>query len=299
MCRMLLCISPQCFNLSYPIRDAPYSLKVQSYKQHLPGIDHGEYKFLRNPKQNMDGYGVFYINESRLLNCSKSKYPISDEKTHEINKNLEMHLDQDVCYCFGVIRNNNFKEQIPDRFNHVQPFRYGNKLFAHNGGFNTKYNEYTPKMLPYIDNKFIEAKLDKPINSMSAHVIDSMWLFGLFVTYVDCSKSDDEIIAGVHTVLSIMDSIKDDDFNISMNVIFSDIDNNVHMGVRYRTCEEMPPSMYYNINHPILDKVIASEPLDYRKGWNLMDDRTMIIIRANEVALYDISVPEAHCKIEL
>ena len=295
MCRMLLCVSPLWFNLAYPIRDAPYSLKVQSYKQNLPGINNGKNKFLRNPKKNMDGYGIFYINESQLLNCSKSKYSITDENTHEINKNLELHLNQDVYYCFGIIRNNNFKDKIPNRFNHVQPFRYDNKLFGHNGGFNTKYNEYTPKMLSYIDNKFIKTKLNKPINSMSAHVIDSMWLFGLFITYVDCSKSDDEIILGVQKILSIMDSIKDTDFNISMNVIFSDLDNDVHIGIRYRTCDTVPPSLYYNIDHPIVGKIISSEPIDYRKNWVLMDDRTMIIIRNDNANVYNIGLTEAHC----
>jgi len=269
--------------LSYIIYEAPHSIAQQSYEDpYLPGIKQFPEILKRNPKINMDGFGIYYVdvNELERIQCTKSKYPIvvvDQEKLSigillrtNLYKSIRPLVDKEIIYNMSFIRNNNFKEVNPNLSRDVQPYKYGNYLFCHNGGFNTEYSKYTSKLSKYIDPVFL-AKMQH-IN------IDSMWIFGLLFSQINTSASSntDIIRTQVERFLSIMHEIKDIGFNISLNILLSDLDQGIHLALRYRTCKQVPPAMYYNKVHP-LGYFVASEPLDFEDGWHLMHNQLIVI----------------------
>lgn len=302
MCRMILYIAKLVpIPLGYIVYDAPHSLARQSYKDpYLPGIKPFPDILKRNPKINMDGFGIYYVDmeDPNKIQCTKSKYSIINptfssvdpifttfEKNKEKDKGKDKEIDnftirnnlyksikpileKNIIYNLSFIRNNNFKETRPNHFRDVQPYRYKNYLFCHNGGFNTEYSKYTSKLVKYIDPLFLE-KMEN-IN------IDSKWVFGLLLSQVDTSADTETIRSQVEQFLLIMHKIKDIGFNISLNILLSDLDRGVHLALRYRTCEQVPPAMYYNKIHP-LGYFIASEPIDYKDGWHLMHNQLIVI----------------------
>lgn len=275
MCRMLLYIAKrEEIPLGYLIFDASHALAHQSYDvPYLPGIKPFPEINSRNPQINTDGFGIYYVGDNGTLQCTKSKYPIIDINNGPIGQNklyksVKQILGTPIIYCMGFIRNNNFKGVNPNYYRDVQPYKYKNYLFSHNGGFNTEYSKYTAKLAPYINPEFLDGM--KSIN------IDSKWLFGLLISQLNESKDVVEISRGVERFLNIMYLIKDTGFNISLNILLSDLENDIHLALRYRTCKQVPPAMYYNKLHP-LGYFISSEPLDYEKGWHLMHNQLIII----------------------
>ena len=216
--------------------------------------------------------------------CKKSKFPIITS-LQKIHKRLHSYLDTPIQYLHAFVRNNNFKHRNPNKYQDVQPYKYGNFLFTHNGGFNTEYSKYTDKLAKYIDPTFLQKK--HKIN------IDSKWLMGLFVSMVNFSGTYEEIIKGVEEVLNTMYQIKDSGFNISMNIVMSDLQSDTHIALRYRTCRQLPPAMYYNKIHP-LGYIVSSEPVDQEPGWKLMKNH-LIIIRKFDFYSYKLNPLRANC----
>ncbi len=257
--------------LGYLMVTASHALAKQSYEEpYLPNLKPFEKMFHRNPKENLDGFGIYFVEDDvDKLSCVKSKYPIINVETGRLHRSLVPHLATSIKYNFSFLRNNNFKKRNPNYYRDVQPYRYGNLLFTHNGGFNTHYAEYTERLRPYIDPDFL--KKMQNIN------VDSKWLFGLFSSQIDLSSQDNALIESqIKNVLNILYDLKHTKFNISLNIILSDLDNDIHIALRYRTCKQIPPTLYYNRTHP-LGYLIASEPIDYEPGWHLMKNHLIII----------------------
>ena len=274
MCRIVLFIAQdEGVKLDYFLRQAPNSLiRLANGEPYLPGIKPYKQIYSRNPKENLDGYGIYFIDLNGDLICKKSKFPIIDITTQRLHHRLTPYIDKGVQYLHSFVRNNNFKKRNPNKYSDVQPYKYKNLLFTHNGGFNTEYSKYTDKIGKYIDPVFLK-KMQK-IN------IDSKWLFGLFASKVNFDGTYEEIVESVEEVLSIMYRIKDSGFNISLNVVMSDLSNDTHLALRYRTCNQLPPALYYNKTHP-LGYMVASEPLDHEPGWKFMRNHLIIIRKFN------------------
>lgn len=196
-------------SLAYIIYDAPHSLARQSYEDpYLPGIKPFPDILKRNAKINMDGFGIYYIDmvDPDKLHCIKSKHSILNINinTHLIDKeqhvsvstiknnlyrsiklalnyynnNNNSNKKHKIIYNLSFIRNNNFKETMPNYFRDVQPFKYKDYLFCHNGGFNSEYIKYTHKLVKYVDPLFLE--------KMKKIHIDSKWVFGAVIDICRC-----------------------------------------------------------------------------------------------------------------
>lgn len=271
MCRIILYIGKDDgVELNYFVQNAPNSMiRLADGEPYLPGLQKFKQLYSRNPKQNLDGYGLYFIDLEGNLFCKKSKFPIiTSLQNKRLHKRLVPYIDTQIQYLHAFARNNNFKHRNPNKYQDVQPYKYQNFLFTHNGGFNTEYSKYTDKLVNYIDPIFLQKTMK--IN------IDSKWLMGLFVSMVDFTGTPDDIVKGVEDVLSTMYKIKDNGFNISLNIVMSDLNNDTHIALRYRTCKQLPPAMYYNKIHQ-LGYIVSSEPLDLEPGWKLMKNHLIII----------------------
>jgi predicted glutamine amidotransferase len=110
--------------------------------------------------------------------------------------------------------------------------------------------------------------------------------------------TDKEIMKGIKRVFEIIDLIKDDDFNISVDIIYSDLSNDVHLAIRYRTCNEIAPGLYYSIRKDGI--TICSEPINYDSKWKLMENDSIMIMRNNGTTInsYKIYIEEKHCVLK-
>jgi len=276
------------------VTDAPHSISKQSYADpYLPGMRWFKHINHRNPKWNLDGYGIYYRfieNDQLKLHKYKSKNPIVNIDTFETNKKLkDQTQSKDIYWATIFIRNNNFKDKYPNTFQSVQPFKFKNYLFSHNGGFNTHLKNYLPKIKKYIKNKKYYDKQMENIN------VDSRWLFSLFLNYVNSDNYEnlESLKKDIEKFLHIMHKIKDNDFNISMNLLFTNLNNDTQIILRYRTCNQLPPTLYYNKVHP-LGYFVSSEPIDFEPGWKLMRNQ-LIIIKDDQFKSYKLSPKTINC----
>lgn len=267
--------------VSYLLSDAYNSLKKQSYNDpYLPGLDITKKSIkLRNPKINKDGYGIIFKKKNKFI-IKKTKVSISNND-HILNNDINRLTKlKKTNFLMGFIRNNNFKSDHKNKNNDVQPYIYNNVFFMHNGGFNTHYDTIKQKLLKYID----------PIYSNKIGInLDSKLLFSLLLSNINLSSyvSHDSIYNDLLKIIKIINLSKPNNFNISLNFILSDVISNTHIAVRYRTNDQIPPSLYYNISFR-KGFIISSEPINMQKGWKLLKNN-ILILKNYKYRLYNIN----------
>ena len=279
MCRLLFYVSPQAqINLDFIINQACNSLVKQAYTEpYLPNYTHDDL-MKRNAVTHLDGYGVLYRKDRNRYTMIKSHLPIVDDNkySNDINRFLYKNIENvETNFFLGFIRKNNLKTE--NRISDVQPLQLNNIFFMHNGEFNKSVDQMRP---------FLESKISQDILSNFKLDLDSKLLFALVMTYLKCSHSVDFIKTQIKEVINLFIKAKTVNVNMSLNFIYADLGLNVFIAVRYRTCDEEPPSLYYN-NNFYQGICIASEPVDNDNQWQLMQNQIIVIIK-DERYIYDL-----------
>jgi len=286
MCRIVFFVSKEKqkknIRVEYLISDAVHSLSKQSYKPpYLPGLDLNKQEvYARNPQKNLDGFGVVYKKKDKMISY-KSKYALVDRrswKTREIVAKKISGVRSD--FMMAVIRNNNFKHIHGNNQKHVSPYNYGSYYFIHNGGFNFYLKSIKKKLIPFIKPKIL--KDYKP-------VIDSQYLFCYLISELgDFKDYTPKFICGkISKSISKLDKMRPTGYGISLVFILSDVENDIHIALRYRICKESPPALYYNADFR-KGYILASEPINHQEGWKLLDNN-LLIIKNKKCRIYDIN----------
>ena len=229
----------------------------------------------RNAKSHLDGYGILYKDDDGFVEI-KSEKPIIDDNC-KINCSLLSKIKNIYSnYVMVFIRKNNLKNH--NKLNNVQPFHYKNKFFLHNGEFN-KYCKYLKDdLLSKINKKYLD---------IIGNDLDSKILFCLLLSNINFKDTMDDMYSDIHDIINFIQKITNNDFNISLNFILSDDKLDTHICLRYRTCNEIAPSLYYNLNYHN-GIVISSEPIDLDKNWKLLKQQ-LLIINKNDHKIYDLT----------
>lgn len=281
MCRLFLFISHEKpLNLKYVINDSFNSLKNQSFQQpYLPELDEtNKYVKKRNPRTHMDGFGLAY-KLNKKYKIFKTKKPIVDKNLKIRKEILENIKNYDSNFILAYIRrSNNINKNCLDD---TQPFIYKNNYFLHNGQFSEYFNEIIQDLIGNIKKKFL---LKIGFN------MDSKLLFCLLLSNLTLNKTItfQKIYKEIIYIINIFNKCSQGKkFNISLNFIFANIFNKVYLAIRYRTGNEMAPSLYFNkdYNEGI---AISSEPIDINQNWTLLNNQIVIII-GHEYQIFNIN----------
>lgn len=277
MCRLLFYVSknnPK-MRVKYLLNDAKHSLNKQTYlPPYLPGLDiYNANVSSRNPQRNMDGFGIFYVRSDGKEVYFRTKESLCDRRTYKMKKSLLNKFEDDrTNMMMAFIRNNNFQHKFMNSSMHCMPFKQDNYVFLHNGGF----NNHLWKISRCVTNKYKRNRIDSQI------------LFDLFMDFVPMNQKDTpkKISKNVKDLIKVLNRCRPDDFNISLNVIYSNLECDCHLAIRYRTGGELSPALYYNKS---MHKgyIISSEPVNRQKGWKLLKNQ-MIIIKNDDFCLFDL-----------
>lgn len=286
MCRMFLYVSKQDYKipkmrLKYILDEASHSIKKQAIEDpYIPGLDTTDKSIMaRNPKYNLDGYGVlFKMNNSVYLVKSQNSILKNNDKVESKDALLKKIENLKSNFIMIFIRNNNHKKKYPNELNKVQPFLYENWYFMHNGGFTKHFNYMKNIMIKEIDKKYLD--------SVGSN-LDSKILFSFILTKINKNiLTFDFIKQLIIDMINYIYNIKPSKFNITLNFILSNVKKNVYIVMRYRTCKEIPAALYYKLDFK-KGFIVCSEPINYQKGWTLLNDQLLIIINY-EYKLYNL-----------
>ena len=290
MCRILFVLGKKNLftDTKYLLEESTHSLVRQaSEPQYLPGLlirrlsplSVKQYKNIqrRNPHFNQDGYGIYAIDMDDNIHYTKSSRNISQKRKFKVVDKVQRLIQKspNVKYLLAEIRNNNFQSERKNNHSDCQPFVYKRHIFAHNGGFSTHFQKIHTQLHNELSPKYKNKDMS----------LDSKLLFFLLLSKFEKSPKNWSLVKrwnkAVKSTFMIINDLVPSDFNISFNLILSDIENDFHFTIRHRTCNELAPALYIKESPDGL--LIASEPIDFELDWKLIPNNTAIYIHKQEI----------------